>query len=47
MEIPLVLDVTLADLLLPETKIKKKMSNICYLGNNEGWVDVIIKKVEI
>lgn len=47
MEIPLVLDVTLADLLLPETGIKIKMSNICYLGNNEGWVDVIIKKVEI
>lgn len=43
MEIPLMLDVNFAELLLAEAKI----SNICYLGNNEGWVNIKIKEVEI
>lgn len=42
MEIPLVLDVNFAELLLAEAKI----SNICYLGNSEGWVNIKIKYVE-
>jgi len=43
MEIPLMLDVNFAELLLAEAKI----SNICYLGNSEGWVNIKIKEVEI
>lgn len=42
MEIPLMLDVNFAELLLAEAKI----SNICYLGNSEGWVNIKIKDVE-
>lgn len=42
MEIPLMLDVNFAELLTAEAKT----SNICYLGNNEGWVNIIIKEVE-
>ena len=42
MEIPLILDVNFAELLTAETKT----SNICYLGNNEGWVNIKIKDVE-
>ena len=42
MEIPLMLDVNFAELLLAEAKI----SNICYLGNSEGWVNIKIKYVE-
>lgn len=42
-EIPLILDVDFAELLLAEAKI----SNICYLGNSEGWVNIKIKEVEI
>ena len=43
MEIPLMLDANFAELLLAEAKI----SNICYLGNSEGWVNIKIKEVEI
>lgn len=43
MEIPLMLDVNFAELLL----VKAKISNICYLGNSEGWVNIKIKEVEI
>ena len=43
MEIPLMLDVNFAELLLAEAEI----SNICYLGNSEGWVNIKIKEVEI
>lgn len=43
MEIPLMLDVNFVELLLAEAKI----SNICYLGNSEGWVNIKIKEVEI
>ena len=42
MEMPLILDVNFAELLTAETKT----SNICYLGNNEGWVNIKIKDVE-
>ena len=42
MEIPLMVDVNFAELLLAEAKI----SNICYLGNSEGWVNIKIKYVE-
>ena len=43
MEIPLMLDVNFAELLTAEAKT----SNICYLGNSEGWVNVEFKKEEI
>lgn len=43
MEIPISLDRLLAEQLLH----KKGISNICYLGNSEGWVNVEFKKEEI
>ena len=43
MEIPITMDRMLAEQLLPIIKI----SNNCYLGNSEGWVNVEFKKEEI
>lgn len=42
-EIPLMLDVNFAGFLFT----KAKLSNICYLGNSEGWVNVKIEEVAI
>ena len=42
-EVPLMLDVDFAEFLFTEAKI----SNICYLGNSEGWVNVKIEEVAI
>lgn len=38
MEIPITMDIMLAEKLLT----KNRISNICYLGNSEGWVNVEI-----
>ena len=43
MEIPITMDLMLAEKLLT----KNRISNICYLGNSEGWVNVELKQVEI
>lgn len=43
MEIPITMDRMLAEKLLPI----KKISNNCYLGNSEGWVNVELKREEI
>ena len=43
MEIPITMDLMLAEKLLT----KNRISNICYLGNSEGWVNVELKQIEI
>ena len=43
MEIPITLDLMLAEKLLT----KNRISSICYLGNSEGWVNVELKQVNI